>query len=81
MVIIDLSPVALSRKNKLNFNFVNYIIILLFPILIVIHCYHGNNFLLAINYKLNVIMYLKQVIIISLWYANKIITFLVATHK
>ena len=79
MVIIDLSPVALSRKNKLNFNFVNYIIILLFPI--VIHCYHGNNFLLAINYKLNVIMYLKQIIIISLWYANKIITFLVATHK
>ena len=36
---------------------------------------------MAINYKLNVIMYLKQVIIISLWYANKIITFLVATHK
>ena len=78
MVIIDLPPVALSRKNKLNFNFVNYIIIL-FPI--VIHCYHGNNILLAINYKLNVIMYLKQVIIISLWHANKIITFLVATHK
>ena len=71
MVIIDLF-VALSRKNKLNFNFVNYIIIL-FPI--VIHCYQGNNFLLAINYKLNVVMYLKQVIIISLWYANKIITF------
>ena len=36
---------------------------------------------MAINYKLNVIMYLKQVIILSLCYANKIITFLVATHK